>query len=309
MKKKHPIDYAKAKVRREILIRQRRDLWTPEQVASLAKHFRLRPGTRMLDAGCGYGYVLRTFGPYCLPRGVLVGLDKEKRLLAGAKRYLRREGLTRVSRLVPGDICALPFGDNEFDVSVAHVVLCHLAKPEKALDELIRVTKPGGCVAVFDNAVSPGSGGGWSTAHRPTMRQRLTDFEAGVRAMAGRKKLGFGDFSVGCFLPGWMEARGMTDVDVRNNERVYWVAPPYRSAGQQTAWRNLNERMKEYRRGFRLDADHVRQMKAGGSSAALVNRVRRYGTESSRRFRKAFRAGTLAFAGSGPFWCVWGFKP
>jgi SAM-dependent methyltransferase len=210
---------------------------------------------------------------------------------------------------VAGDIYALPFPDDEFDISIAHVVFCHLKEPEKALDELVRVTKRAGCVAVFDNARSPGGGGGWSSAYRPTMRQRLDEFEAGVRSMAGRKKLGFGDFSVGCYVPGWMEARGMTDVDVRTNERVYWVAPPYRSAGQQTDYRNLKERMKENRRGFRLDPDYVRELEAGGSSRALINRIRRYGIRNGRMYRKAVRDGTLAHAWSGPFWCIWGFKP
>jgi hypothetical protein len=106
-----------------------------------------------------------------------------------------------------------------------------------------------------------------------------------------------------------MEARGMRDVDVRTNERVYWLAPPYRSAGQRTNYRNLKERMAEDRRGYRLDPGQVRQMEAGGCSRALINRIRNYGVRSSREFRKAFRDGTLAFGWSGPFWCIWGFKP
>ena len=264
-KKKHPIDYSKAKVRREILIRQRREIWTPEQVASFAKHFRLRPGAKLLDAGCGYGYIMRTYGPYCMPRGELVGLDREKPLLAGAKRYLRREGLAGSARLVQGDIEAMPFEDDSFDFSAAHVVFCHLARPEKALDELIRVTRPGGCVAVFDNARGSASSG-WDSSHKPTLRELLVQYEVQERAMAGRKKLGFGDFSVGCYVPGWMEERGMKDVDVRTNERVYWIAPPYRSPGQKTNYRNLKERLEENRRGFRLDANSLRVMEAGGCS-------------------------------------------
>ncbi len=303
-----PIDYRKARVRREVLIRQRRGLWTPEQVASLARHFRLRPGTKLLDAGCGYGYVMRTFGPFCLPAGELVGLDRDKRLLAGAKRYLRRERLLSVSRLVPGDVYALPFEDRSFGCSIAHVVFCHLARPERALDELIRVTRRGGCVAVFDNAWGPGGGTGWTSALRPTVRDRLLDYEVGVRGMTGRRKLGFGDFSVGCYLPGWMEARGLENVDARTNERVVWFAPPYRSPAQQTHYLNMKERMKEDR-GFRLDKGYIRQLAAGGGSRALVGRMRRKGLKNGRALRRAFRAGTLAMARSSPFWCVWGFKP
>jgi cyclopropane fatty-acyl-phospholipid synthase-like methyltransferase len=59
-KQGNPIDYADPKVRNEVLKRQREDMWSPEQVARLARHFRLKPGLSMLDAGCGFGYCLIT---------------------------------------------------------------------------------------------------------------------------------------------------------------------------------------------------------------------------------------------------------
>jgi hypothetical protein len=36
--KSEPVDYRDAKVRKEVLVRQRRGMWTPEQVASFARH-------------------------------------------------------------------------------------------------------------------------------------------------------------------------------------------------------------------------------------------------------------------------------
>lgn len=287
-----------------MLIRQRRSLWTPEQVASLANHFRLRPGLRLLDAGCGYGYALRTWGRFCLPGGSLVGLDREKRLLAGAARYCRKERLARSARFVEGDINSMPFGDGEFDATLAHVVFCHLAEPGRALDEMIRVTRPGGCIAVFDNAAGGGSGG-WANWYEPSIRQRVLAFEVSERASEGRKKLGLGDYSVGCYVPGWMERRGLVDVGARNNERVVWYAPPYRSADQQVAYRNLRERLRETRRTRFRPEQHL----AGGATARQLAEVRRQAHNTGRRLRRAVDNGTAAAAWSSPFWCVWGFKP
>ena len=65
---------------------------------------------------------------------------------------------------------------------LAHVVFCHLAEPEKALDEMIRVTKPGGCVAVFDNAIAGGPGSGWINWHEPSVAERLRGIRGGYRA-------------------------------------------------------------------------------------------------------------------------------
>lgn len=304
----HPLDYSKARIRREVLVRQRRGMWTPEQVESLARHFRLKPGMRLLDAGCGYGYALRTWGRFCLPGGELVGLDREKRLLAGAKRYCRKEGLARAARFVRGDVCAMPFPDGEFDVTLASVVLCHLAEPEKALDEMIRVTRPGGCIVVFDNAISGSPAGGWASWYEPTVKERMLAYEVGLRALVGRKKLGFGDHAVGCYVPGWMEARGLLDVGVRTNERVTWIAPPYRSPEQQVAYRNTKERQKEKGRS-RLERRGREQMLAGGCTEKQIRDMRDRGRKMARRLKRAVGAGKAAFAWSGPFWCIWGFKP
>ncbi len=262
----------------------------------------------LLDAGCGFGYALRTWGRFCLPGGKLTGLDREKRLLRQAVRYCRKEGLSRSARFVAGDIYAMPFEDGTFDATLAHVVFCHLAEPEKALDEMIRVTKPGGCVAVFDNAIAGSPSSGWASWREPTLAERLLGHEVGIRMMNGRRKLGFGDFSVGCHLPAWMEERSLREVGVRTNERVVWIAPPYSSPEQRTVYENTLERMREPRRWDRVTKTDVEQMRAGGLSRAKFDRHRRIGRTADRAFRKAMKGRTAAFSGSGPFWCVWGFR-
>lgn len=309
MKRRHPIDYSRAKTRREILIRQRREIWTPEQVESLARHFRLDPGMKLLDAGCGFGYAMRAWGRYCMPRGELVGLDRDRKLLAQAARFCSKEGLGKAVRFVTGDICRMPFEGNVFDVVLAHVVFCHLAEPEKALDEMIRVTRRGGCVAVFDNAWTGGQGSNWNNWYAPSVAERLAQFEVSIRMTAGRRALGFGDYSVGCRLPSWMEARGLRNVGARMNERVYWTAPPYRSPEQRTAYRNTLERMREPVRRDRVSKREVDQMRAGGLTSAKYDRGRRLSRIANRAFRKAMRNRTAAYAWSSPFWCIWGFKP
>lgn len=304
-----PIDYKNPKVRREILTRQRRDIWTPEQVESLARHFRLRPGMKVLDVGCGHSYALRTWGRYCLPGGELVGLDREKSLLATALRLCRREGIAGSCRFVEGSAYELPFVDGSFDFTLAHVVFCHLAEPEAALDEMLRVTRPGGCVAVFDNASAGGPAGGWNNLRRPTLEQRLFDHEMYLRMHNGARRLRQADFDVGCRLPGWFEQRGLRDVDARSNERVRWLAPPYRSPAQRTLLRSTRERVRDFKPGEYTDQSWLDQVRAGGAGETAIRRCRRGSRRDRERWARAVRAGTLAFAYAGQFWCVWGFKP
>jgi len=310
MKAKHSIDYSDAKPRREVLIRQRRELWTPEQVASLARHFRLKPGMKLLDVGCGFGYALRTWGRFCMPGGELVGLDREEKLLASAARFARQEGLGKATRFVSGDVCRMPLPDGAFDITIAHVVFCHLREPEKALDEMIRVTRRGGCIAVFDNAVSDAGGAGWGNVREPTIAEKLENHGFALRHSLGRRRLGHGDFSVGCYVPSWMSARGLRNVDARTNERVQWIAPPYSAPAQRTTYRNMKERFRDLKPGSTyFDRALAEELRAGGCRESLIKRFFRLMRQDDIRFRKAVAAGTAAFAGSGPFWCIWGFKP
>jgi SAM-dependent methyltransferase len=311
-KSKKGIDYSDPQVQRNILIRQRREMWTLEQTASFAKHFRLKPGMRLLDAGCGYGYSLRAYGSYCLPGGVLVGIDMEKGLLRTARDLAKEEGLARRSIFHQGDIYDLPFSSKTFDVTIAQIVLCHLNEPEQALDELIRVTKRGGCIAIFDNA-SGGSWTSWDNVRKPTMKTRLFDHEVYLRMKRGRKRQGNGDWSIGCYVPSWMEQRGLRDVNARTNERVYWIAPPYSSPNQETALRNTKEVHADHRpnsAAIRRNSKQAAQtLRAGGADDRMIRRTMRSGTRVFNQARKTLDDGTLAFAYTAPFWCIWGFKP
>lgn len=311
-KRSKAVDYSDPKIRKEVLVRQRRGMWTPEQITSFVKHFKLKPRMYFLDAGCGYGYSLRAFGHYCMPGGKLVGVDIEEKLLMKARRQSRKEKLGKASEFINADVYFLPFPKNSFDITIAHVLLCHLTDPERALDELIRVAKRKGCVAIFDNAVGGGGYYGWSNIVNLSIKQRLIEYELSLRIMRGKKKLGKGDFSVGCYLPSWMEKRGLKHVNARCNERITWIAPPYKSPGQKTAIRNIRERFKEETYVPKSPAfkEYINRLRAGGADDKMIQSFMRRSGRRDKKYRNAIKNKTAAFAqSSGGFWCVWGFKP
>ncbi len=311
--KKKGVDYTDPKVRKEVLVRQRRGMWTPEQITSFTDHFKIKSGMRLLDAGCGYGYSLRTYGPRCLPGGRLVGLDVEHGLLKTARKLAGKEGLGSRSHFINATMYRLPFPDNTFDVSMAQVVFCHLDRPQKALDEMIRVTKRDGCIAVFDNAVGSGGSAGWTSLIKPTIASEVFGFEMTLRMMKGKTRRGEGDFSVGCYVPAWMEKRGLKNVDARCNEKVQWMAPPYRSPAQKILVDYWKARRKDRKSDSATYLDfkiRLKQMRAGGASAAKIKRYLRRNKKRGLLWMKAMGRKRLAMAFShGGFWCVWGFKP
>jgi hypothetical protein len=192
---------------------------------------------------------------------------------------------------------------------MAQVVLCHLSEPEKALDELIRVTKRGGCVAVLDNATWGGREILWDDNHPWRLRELLLVYEMAFRRVEGRRKLGQGDFSVGCRVPAWMEARGLKEVDVRCNERVDWMAPPYRSSAQKLTIQKLKAKNELFEPGEEIDENIAEHWRAGGAEEPMVRRHRRLLKGRDERSRRELAAGTLSYAQSPQFWCIWGFKP
>ncbi len=111
------------------------------------ERLRVRPGERVLDAGCGEGR--HCFG--VLERGArVVGLDLDHESLRLSSRRLRKRAgeLASLGEMLQGNTFALPFRDATFDKVICSEVMEHVHDYRAAARELARVTKPGGMVAV-----------------------------------------------------------------------------------------------------------------------------------------------------------------
>lgn len=108
-----------------------------------------RPGENLLDAGCGTGVFTVNF----LAAGArVVGIDISRPML------LRALGKTTGHAFFPvqGDMQHLPFAECSFDKAVSITALEFIADAGKAIDELFRVTRPGGHIVVATlNSLSP----------------------------------------------------------------------------------------------------------------------------------------------------------
>jgi ubiquinone/menaquinone biosynthesis C-methylase UbiE len=104
------------------------------------------PTQRLLDAGCGTGEVARQLAAEIGPSGEVVALDFSATTVAAAVE--RHDGST--VRYVEGDVTELQFSDGFFDGVRCERVLQHVADPDRAVSELLRVTRPGGRICLVD---------------------------------------------------------------------------------------------------------------------------------------------------------------
>lgn len=99
-------------------------------------------GAKVLDVGCGTGVVALT----CARRGAIVtGLDLTPALLARAEENRELAGLNVAFR--EGDVEAMPFADESFDVVLSQFGHMFGPRPDVAIGEMLRVLAPGGTVA------------------------------------------------------------------------------------------------------------------------------------------------------------------
>jgi SAM-dependent methyltransferase len=103
----------------------------------------LARGVEVLDAACGSGNLTI---PAARTGASVTGLELVPGLLDAAAAWARRERLAIA--LQEGSVEGMPFADAQFDAVLSMFGVMFAARPERVMDELARVTRPGGQVAL-----------------------------------------------------------------------------------------------------------------------------------------------------------------
>lgn len=101
----------------------------------------VKPGDRVLDAACGTG----DLAIIAARQGATVtGLDFSEQMLVRARRKAPE------LEWLQGDLLALPFADDSFDAATIGFGIRNVADLQGGIDELRRVLKPGGRLAILE---------------------------------------------------------------------------------------------------------------------------------------------------------------
>lgn len=105
----------------------------------------LRPGDRVLDAGCGTARALPALRDAVGPAGAVLGADLTPAMLEAAVRA----GRDVHGQLLLADVARLPVRTHSLDAVFGAGLIAHLPEPAANLRELARVVRPGGLLALF----------------------------------------------------------------------------------------------------------------------------------------------------------------
>jgi SAM-dependent methyltransferase len=116
--------------------------WSIELASHLVQFVGVIDGDDVLDVGSGTGSLAAAVSTVA-PSSRIVGIDRSEPYVAVARARHRSDRM----RFEVGDAQRLPFDEASFDRTLSLLILNFVPDPEKALTEMIRVTRPGGTVA------------------------------------------------------------------------------------------------------------------------------------------------------------------
>ncbi|QLQ08694.1 MAG: class I SAM-dependent methyltransferase [Anaerolineae bacterium] len=259
---------------------------------------------RVLDVGCGNGGISFLLAEL-RPDLHISGVDFEANPVADAAAFAERHGLSRL-HFEQGDAHQLRFADGTFDGAVCQTVLTHVRDAPTVVREMARVLKVGGVfsrpnipraarspamtMCIWRNGMKPGSVSITASA----------SCSAGASWRWGAAMIRWGR------VPLLATQAGMDVYDVRLNDRVMHVFPPYRHEKQ----RNYLELSKRYHapapddRWFNLTLETIL---AGGGTEADARWY--YAATDSAGILQAIEAGVLSATGSFALYLTFARKP
>lgn len=173
----------------------------------------------IIDFGCGYGYLGMMLLPI-LPKGsTYTGVDISETLITEAKALFKESEYK--TEFIKSDLNLYNVKE-KYDMAICQALLRHLPNPKDILRKMTEAVSIGGmvvCIEVnreFENAGLYIEGMDYNSFGTTSVLQKLWKAEL---ASEGR------DYSIGMKVPFYMQEYGLTNIDVRINDKVNFINP------------------------------------------------------------------------------------
>jgi ubiquinone/menaquinone biosynthesis C-methylase UbiE len=115
-----------------------------ERLRRLVRKFDVAAGDCLLDVGTGPGILIPYLRELTGPAGQVCAFDLSFEMVRQAHTKPHADG----DAIVQADAHCIPFRDNRFHRVICYAAFPHFTRPERALQEMARVLKPGGILVV-----------------------------------------------------------------------------------------------------------------------------------------------------------------
>jgi ubiquinone/menaquinone biosynthesis C-methylase UbiE len=129
-------------------LRAQAELSWPREAAALAQ-LGLRDGMSILEVGSGPGFITG-FLLEALPRCTVTSVELDPNMCDFARGHLAAYLEEQRLQIAHASILSTDLADESFDFALARLVMQHVAAPDLAMSETLRLLKPGGRIAVLD---------------------------------------------------------------------------------------------------------------------------------------------------------------
>jgi SAM-dependent methyltransferase len=126
------------------------NLFAKPELRAVIASLGLRPGMRVLDAGCGTGEALPWLLDEVRPTGSVVGIDLAAAHVAAARRYACAD-----IEVIPGDLLTKRLEPASIDCIWCVNTINHFRDPIHAVVKLSTLLRPGGRIAVGQSSLVP----------------------------------------------------------------------------------------------------------------------------------------------------------
>ena len=184
-----------------------------QAIASLS----LRPGMRVLDAGCGTGEALAWLAAEVAPEGTVVGIDLAAPHVAAARAITPEDR----ALVLQANLIDAPLAPASFDLAWSVNVINHLRSPLAGVEALIALLRPGGRIALGQSSLLPDMYFAWDSR-----LERLVN-EAVRQYYRDRYQLDERDLTAVRAIAGLLRNAGLRNVQARTYmiERISPVRP------------------------------------------------------------------------------------
>lgn len=206
--------------RLEYLKASRKSFWNEDYLLFLTqKVWKIHNPVQVLDCGCGFGYMGTALLPL-LPEGSgYTGIDFSQNMIDEGKRIFQEAGYQ--GTFICDDFRTHEF-KKQYDFVISQCALRHVGKAQEFLRKMIALTKSGGLVAAADVNREFECDGFYVDG---LDYQELCS-RSGLRKMWQKELLCQDrDYAIGMRLPFMMREEGLISVNVRMNDRVWFVSP------------------------------------------------------------------------------------